>query len=177
MPNKARNQCFKPGCNSRACYYRIHNDEYDEIACNKHCRDLEVHADGTITGNRNHLMSSVKVTRAPKPKKINNYELYDLKGYPMSRTEYNKRVRLQTICDEWNKANPVGTPVKYQSIKEPGEPWKYDKTRGLAWVLGDHSPVVALEKASTYCLTHIQPLTDEQWTKIEKERQREGVEL
>ena len=54
-------------CNSRCCHYRIVSQDktYDEVACDKHIRDLEGDADNVLDGKiRNHISSSAIVSRA-----------------------------------------------------------------------------------------------------------------
>jgi len=69
-----RDTCFR--CRSRRCYYRIYTSDltFDEIACNRHRTDLEIHADAKL-GNpgklRTHLSSSGLVKRAPVTKPNN----------------------------------------------------------------------------------------------------------
>lgn len=56
-------------CGSRVCYCRIVSEDllYDEIACNRHIRQLEEHADSVLSGKiRNHISgTSKKVRGAP----------------------------------------------------------------------------------------------------------------
>lgn len=49
------NQCLF--CNSRQCHTRIYTDNmgYDEVACSKHIKELEHHADETL-GSHNGVL-------------------------------------------------------------------------------------------------------------------------
>lgn len=50
-------------------------------------------------------------------------------------------------AEQWNEVYPIGTRVRYRSVL--GDPnYKDSRTRGLAWTLGDGSPVVAIEGVS-----------------------------
>lgn len=67
-PLKRKNGMECLFCGSRKSTYRIHTDNlgYDEVACSKHSRDLEVHADDTLgegTVKRWHITSSAGVKR------------------------------------------------------------------------------------------------------------------
>lgn len=58
-------------CSSRKCRYRIHTEDlsFDELACPKHSKDLERHADkvlGSPGKIRNHLTSSSELQRAKR---------------------------------------------------------------------------------------------------------------
>lgn len=59
---KTGNQCLF--CRSRQCHTRIHTDNlgYDEVACIRHVKELEQHADETLGSNngvlRWHISSS-----------------------------------------------------------------------------------------------------------------------
>lgn len=67
--------------------------------------------------------------------------------------------KLQTQCDVWNKANPVGCDVmlKKDFVDEPVK----TKTRSEAYVLSGHSAVIFLEGVSgCYHLSYVKPVTD-----------------
>lgn len=64
---------------------------------------------------------------------------------------------LQKQCDDWNEKYPIGTKVIYQTYKPDG-PKHEDVTDSAAWVLGEHSAVVHLAKASTYGLEFVTPV-------------------
>lgn len=40
-------------------------------------------------------------------------------------------------ADEWNALHPIGTPVRYTSVRGRPETARDTKTRSEAWVLGD----------------------------------------
>lgn len=71
-----------------------------------------------------------------------------------------KRRKVQTVaelqkqCDDWNAKYPPGTKVVYQTYKPDG-PKHETVTDSEAWVLGEHSAVVHLAKASTYGLDFV----------------------
>lgn len=73
MANEGK--CFK--CNRRKCCYRIYTKDlrFDEVACNEHEHDLELHAD-KVLGSHNGIMRS-----------------HDISSYPLRRaTEKSLRV-------------------------------------------------------------------------------------
>jgi hypothetical protein len=53
--------------------------------------------------------------------------------------------QLQTLCDEWNAAHPVGTPVIRYKLVNPLEDGTATKTRSEAWVMSGHSAMVMVE--------------------------------
>lgn len=56
--------------------------------------------------------------------------------------------QLEQQRDEWNRANPPGTPVtRYKLINPLREPME-TKTRSEAWVIGNHSVIVLVEGVS-----------------------------
>lgn len=67
----------------------------------------------------------------------------------------NRLTECQKQCDDWNAKYPVGTEVIYQVYKPDG-PKNEARTTSGAWVLGGHSAVVRLDKASTYHLDFIE---------------------
>ena len=58
-------------CTSKSCYFRIHSVtegyNYDEVACRRHSRDLEIDADNVLGRNngvvREHISSTGKLYR------------------------------------------------------------------------------------------------------------------
>jgi adenosine/AMP kinase len=84
-----------------------------------------------------------------------------LEGTPKSRARVAKAktehlIRIQAICDAWNAANPVGTPVM---IKLDGEDETVATvTRSEAQILSGHSVVIWLKKVSgCYLLDRVRP--------------------
>ncbi len=67
-----------------------------------------------------------------------------------------KLSKLQAICNAWNLANGVGTPVRL--IRDSGDVL-ITRTRSPAQVLSGHSAVVWVDGvAGCYHLTHVTPL-------------------
>lgn len=75
-----------------------------------------------------------------------------------AKTNHAKElVELQKRCDEWNEKHPIGTKVICQAWK-PGGPKRETFTTSIAWVLGEHSPVVRLDKVGPYHLDFLEVL-------------------
>jgi hypothetical protein len=55
--------------------------------------------------------------------------------------------QLQAVCDQWNKAHPVGTEVYFYPIIG-GSAMRARKTRSEAYVLSGHTAVVFLDGES-----------------------------
>lgn len=64
------------------------------------------------------------------------------------------------LMDQWNEANPVGTPVIYWEVAyDIGKPGlgKEATTRSEAWLLGGHTAVVLITGVSgCVCIEHLQ---------------------
>lgn len=64
---KRIDECFK--CSKRKCRTRIVTNDlkYDELACDEHIRDLELHTDNVLGKNngimRNHISSTAQLHR------------------------------------------------------------------------------------------------------------------
>lgn len=70
--------------------------------------------------------------------------------------------QLQAQCNAWNRANPSGTLVSYESIKGQGETGRY-RTNGEAEVLSGHSAVIwLLGKSGCVALDHCTPVQGDQ---------------
>ena len=54
---------------------------------------------------------------------------------------------LQRECDRWNKANPVGTTVKYHPVIR-GPKFAITTTKSTAYVLSGHTAVLFVEGIS-----------------------------
>lgn len=71
LPKKRQNECRF--CSSRRCYVRIHTSlarrggpAYDEVACRRHVRELEIDADAKAPGLwKNHVSSTGRLRRSP----------------------------------------------------------------------------------------------------------------
>lgn len=66
-------------------------------------------------------------------------------------------------ADEWNALYPAGTPVvAYPGSRPerlPGARRLETRTRGAAWTMGGHTPVVMVEGyGSCIALTHVDPV-------------------
>ena len=76
----------------------------------------------------------------------------------MTVNEQSPRPRLKslrTTVDEWNEEYPVGTRVRYTSVKGVTKPIN-TKTRSEAQLLSGHTPVVWVEGiAGCVCLSHV----------------------
>jgi len=76
------------------------------------------------------------------------------RGHGASANRSGKAVRktpaeLQSECDRWNDAHPIGTRVTYyRRIRPREEPEGEYITRSQAQVLGDHSAVLWLQGKS-----------------------------
>jgi hypothetical protein len=65
-------------------------------------------------------------------------------------------VELQKAAD-FNRANPIGTMVRYWRGFKAGEPSGQGKTRSLAWVMPSGTAVVLIEGTSGgIALTHVE---------------------
>lgn len=63
---KRRDECF--ACTKRICHVRIYREGViDEIACRDHVRQLERHADKVTLDWKQHITSTMKVSRGPNP--------------------------------------------------------------------------------------------------------------
>ncbi|WP_405124290.1 hypothetical protein [Pseudomonas alloputida] len=70
--------------------------------------------------------------------------------------------QLQAQCNAWNRANPSGTLVAYESIKGQGETSRHT-TIGEAMVLNGHSAVIWLQgKSGCVALDHCTPVQEAQ---------------
>jgi hypothetical protein len=73
------------------------------------------------------------------------------RSYTIKRTTHRNKPTIEQLerrRDEWNRANPPGTPVtRYKLINPLREPME-TKTRSEAWVIGNHSVVVLVEGVS-----------------------------
>lgn len=56
--------------------------------------------------------------------------------------------QLEKQANDWNSANPVGTPVMRYKLINPLSEGNATKTRSEAWVMGGHSVVVMVEGVS-----------------------------
>ena len=65
---------------------------------------------------------------------------------------------MQKQVENFNKKNPIGTPVRYWTGMREGDGAK-SKTRTAAQILQGHTPVVWVEDhGACIALTHIDPI-------------------
>ena len=70
--------------------------------------------------------------------------------------------RLERVVAKFNRANEIGTPVRYWLGAKSGSPSGTAKVRGPAFLAGGHTPVVWLVGVSGYvALTHVEVIGDE----------------